>query len=282
MADDFSALVKKALADRVGHLCSNPDCRALTSGPQDDPAKAVNLGVAAHITAASPGGPRYDPDLLPEERSSPSNGLWLCQNCAKLVDNDVVRFPVGTLNKWKREAEEDSKKRLGKTATSSSSGGHFDLKVYDQVRLYPIVPRVHELSDFCVAAQTESLFVFKKQDSLRSVDVPKSLISSLHRLGDGKPTIVRIAGRVQWVTQKRNFDLFLESPPEGSSGAYGIAKDVDLDYPRREGIQRAAWAREERLHQLLTQGWYVYYGLDGTYLRNPGRDANQILITDWI
>src|ERR1700719_4659941 len=165
MADDFSALVKKALADRVDHLCSNPDCRALTSGPQDDPAKAVNLGVAAHITAASQGGPRYDPDLLPEERSSPSNGIWLCQNCAKLVDNDVVRFSVGTLNKWKKEAEADTKNRLGKTAVIPSSSVRFDLKVYDRVRLYPIVPRVHELSDFCVEGQTDSLFVFKKLDS---------------------------------------------------------------------------------------------------------------------
>ena len=282
MADDFSALVKKALADRVGHLCSNPDCRALTSGPQDDPAKAVNLGVAAHITAASQGGPRYDPDLLPEERSSPSNGIWLCQNCAKLVDNDVARFSVGTLNKWKKEAEADTKNRLGKTAVIPSSSVRFDLKVYDRVRLYPIVPRVHELSDFCVEGQTDSLFVFKKLDSQRSVDVPKSLLSSVHRLGDAKPTIVRIAGRLQWVTPKRNFDLFLEPPPEGSAGAHGIAKDVDLDYPRRAEIQRAAWVREERLHQLLMQGWYVYYEIDGTYLRNPGRDADQILITDWI
>jgi hypothetical protein len=80
--------------------------------------------------------------------------------------------------------------------------------------------------------------------------------------------------KAQWVTPKRNFDLFLDAPPEGSAGAYGIAKDVDLDYPRRDGIQRAAWTREERLQQLLTQGWYVYYDLDGTYLRNPGRDAN--------
>jgi len=282
MADDFSPLVKKTLADRVGHLCSNPDCHALTSGPQDDPAKAVNLGVAAHITAASPGGPRYDPDLLPEERSSPSNGIWLCQNCAKLVDNDVLRFPVTTLNKWKAEAEADTKNRLGKTSVLPSSRDRFNLTVYERVRLYPIVPRVHEQSDFCVEGQTDSVFVFKKQDSLRSVDVPESLISSVHRLGDRKPTIVRIAGRLQWVSPKRNFDLFLEPPPEGPAGTFGIAKDVDLDYPRREGIQRVAWAREERLHELLTHGWYVYYGLDGAYLRNPGRDANQILITDWI
>jgi hypothetical protein len=38
MNDGFSDQVKKALAARVGHRCSNPECRAATSGPQDDPA----------------------------------------------------------------------------------------------------------------------------------------------------------------------------------------------------------------------------------------------------
>src|ERR1700734_8417 len=105
MADDFPEQIKRTLASRVGNRCSNPDCRALTSGPQNEPAKAINLGVAAHITAAAPGGPRFDPDLLPEERRAPSNGIWLCQNCAKLIDNDAIRFPLAVLTKWKSVAE---------------------------------------------------------------------------------------------------------------------------------------------------------------------------------
>jgi hypothetical protein len=281
MADDFSTLVKKALADRVGHRCSKPDCRALTTGPQDDPGKSVNLGVAAHITAASPGGPRYDPDLLPEERSASSNGIWLCQNCAKLVDNDVLRFPENVLRQWKTEAESDTKSRLGKTAISSNSTNDPGLKVYDKVRISPIVPRVHEQSDFYLQEDTGPLYVFKKQDSLRSVEIPKSFIGSVHIMGDGRPAILRLKGRLQWVSPKRMFDLFVDPPPAGSLGAYGIAKDVDLDYPRRAGIQGVSFAREERLPQLLIQGWYVYYDTDGAYLRNPGRDANQILICNW-
>ena len=88
MRDDFAENVKRIVAERVANRCSRPDCRAATSGPQVDPTKSLNLGVAAHITAASPGGPRYDPTLSSEQRSSPDNAIWLCQGCAKLVDND--------------------------------------------------------------------------------------------------------------------------------------------------------------------------------------------------
>src|SRR5579871_1573672 len=127
MSDDFSEQVKRALANRVGHRCSSPECRALTSGPQDDPAKSVNVGVAAHITAASLGGPRYDPEMLPEERSAPANGIWLCQNHAKLVDNDSLRFTVEILLKWKADAESEARSNVGKTATTARSNSYFSL-----------------------------------------------------------------------------------------------------------------------------------------------------------
>jgi len=104
--DDFSKKVKEELGKRVGMICSNPDCRKSTSGPHDCSSKSVNIGVAAHITGASKGGARYDPSLSPEERSSIDNGIWLCQNCAKLVDNDEQRYPVNLLKEWKCDAEE--------------------------------------------------------------------------------------------------------------------------------------------------------------------------------
>jgi len=116
MRDDFAQDVKRTLAARVAYLCSNPDCRAQTSGPQDDPLKAVNLGVAAHITAASKGGPRYSPVFSPEMRRNSDNGIWLCQNCAKLVDSDVLRFNETLLQAWKLIAEDRARDFVGKTA----------------------------------------------------------------------------------------------------------------------------------------------------------------------
>jgi hypothetical protein len=78
MREDFKADVKELLAKRAGMKCSNPNCRRPTSGPQEDPNKALNIGVAAHISAASKRGPRYDSRISPQERRSEANGIWLC------------------------------------------------------------------------------------------------------------------------------------------------------------------------------------------------------------
>lgn len=114
MRDDFPESVKRAIAARVGNRCSNPGCRAPTSGPKDDPTGAINVGVAAHITAAAPGGPRYDGSLSPEQRKHPSNAIWLCQTCADLVDEDSDCFTVELLQTWKKRAEDAALREIGK------------------------------------------------------------------------------------------------------------------------------------------------------------------------
>ncbi len=116
MRDSFPERVKVVLAARVGYRCSRPTCGAPTSGPQAAKGEAVNVGVAAHITAASPGGPRFDPSLTAEERAGESNGIWLCQICAKLVDNDPARYGVRSLRSWKTTAELDAQICIGKAA----------------------------------------------------------------------------------------------------------------------------------------------------------------------
>ena len=116
MRDDFPIKIKETLAKRVGNICSNPTCGHSTSGPQENPEKSINVGVAAHITGASPGGPRFDSNLTSRKRQSIENGIWLCQTCAKLIDSDEKRYTVEVLRKWKTEAEETARIRLeGKT-----------------------------------------------------------------------------------------------------------------------------------------------------------------------
>ena len=105
MRDDFTKEVIDVLARRVNLRCSMPSCRKGTAGPRTEPERAVNIGVAAHITAASAQGPRFDPSLTSDQRRAAENGIWLCQNHAKLVDNDASRYTVDELREWKRDAE---------------------------------------------------------------------------------------------------------------------------------------------------------------------------------
>lgn len=128
MRDDFSTKVKDELAKRVGFLCSNPSCRQPTSGPKSEPSGSVNIGVAAHITAASQGGPRFDELLSSVERQAAANGIWLCQSCSKLIDSDVSKFTIEKLSEWKKDAEMAAERALEKRRSpyTESEGVFFE------------------------------------------------------------------------------------------------------------------------------------------------------------
>lgn len=104
--DDFTKKTIDILAKRVGYICSNPDCKKHTVGPNSDKEKATIVGIAAHITAASQGGPRYNDSLTVDQRKDIDNGIWLCTNCATLIDKDPDEFPISLLDDWKSGAED--------------------------------------------------------------------------------------------------------------------------------------------------------------------------------
>lgn len=109
--DDFLKGVRDALRDRVGGFCSRPECGRVTVAPGETNTAAVDItGRAAHITAAQVGGPRYDAALNSSERASVDNGIWLCADCADLIDkrsgND---FSAELIRGWKRAAEQRQK-----------------------------------------------------------------------------------------------------------------------------------------------------------------------------
>lgn len=112
MRDEFSAGVKDLLAKRAAHMCSNPGCRRPTSGPQAGSSGTVNIGVAAHICAAAPGGPRFDASMSQDQRRAIDNGIWLCQVCAKLVDADEVAYTATRLRQWRDRAERSARHDL--------------------------------------------------------------------------------------------------------------------------------------------------------------------------
>lgn len=104
--DDFPAKIKKALAHRAGYICSFPGCGRHTSGPSDESESAYSsIGIAAHISAAAPGGPRYDSEMSGDERKHISNAIWLCSNHSIQIDRDYVQYTKEILIDMKRAHE---------------------------------------------------------------------------------------------------------------------------------------------------------------------------------
>jgi hypothetical protein len=110
--DEFGAKVRTALARRAGYVCAI--CGASTEAPSAESAISVSsIGVAAHITAAAPKGPRYDPTLTPVERARIDNAIWLCRNHGTAVDNDVSTFTALQLREIKQQHETKVKESQG-------------------------------------------------------------------------------------------------------------------------------------------------------------------------
>lgn len=115
---DFSEHIKTVLCERVGGRCSNPACKKETMGPHRESNKRLSIGEAAHISAASSGGPRYDARLTKEERESADNGIWLCVNCHTMIDKNPEKYSIKELEKWKIRAEYEQECRQNGTETN--------------------------------------------------------------------------------------------------------------------------------------------------------------------
>ncbi len=110
--DDFTEKTKAQIARQVGYLCSFPSCRVATVGSTQDGQGVISIGTAAHICAASPGGPRYDEQMTSAERSSPDNGIWMCRDHGKAIDSDEKAFPGALLRQWKQHALQEAWRRV--------------------------------------------------------------------------------------------------------------------------------------------------------------------------
>ncbi|EFC9762301.1 hypothetical protein ACYYMC_000242 [Escherichia coli] len=106
MRHNFSSDTVRKLAERAAYICSNPKCNRITVGPDQNPSKSTKTGVAAHIAAASPNGPRYDMSQSERDRKSISNAIWLCATCSVLIDkNNGTAYEAPELKKWKKDHE---------------------------------------------------------------------------------------------------------------------------------------------------------------------------------
>lgn len=159
--DEFTKKTKLQIAKRAGWLCSDPFCRGSTVGSTSDGDGEIILGTAAHICAAAPDGPRYDPNQTPAQRRSPDNGIWMCRNHGVAIDAKDSKFTVELLHEWKAQAQKDSWRRV----------------LYNEVPRDPAVqaPTESQLSIRLRAAATADLDVFRRLGSWPSTAIALTL-----------------------------------------------------------------------------------------------------------
>ena len=83
--------------------CAAPGCDNALLARDDN----TLIAKICHIEAASPNGPRYNPNMTDEERRHYNNLILLCDECHSIIDNkeNENKYPVELLRKWKREHE---------------------------------------------------------------------------------------------------------------------------------------------------------------------------------
>lgn len=115
---NFSHLTRWQLAMSVNFRCARPGCGLVTHFYDPSRDETINIqGQAAHIHAASPNGPRHDPDLTAEQIKIFSYGVWLCANCATLIDRLPDQHPSDLLQLWHADAVE----RIRRTGLGAAS-----------------------------------------------------------------------------------------------------------------------------------------------------------------
>jgi hypothetical protein len=126
MVPEFTQKTKNKLSKIAGSHCCNPDCRKLTSGGSSQ-ANVIVIGEAAHIYGARPGSARFKLDMADVGRADITNGIWLCSNCHKMIDDDELNYPADLLFNWVREHAAYTSEQIRTGGSIARSEYHRDL-----------------------------------------------------------------------------------------------------------------------------------------------------------
>jgi hypothetical protein len=228
--DDFSPTTKRKIAERACYICSKPDCRKMTIGPHSDPKKSKNLGMAAHIKAASPEGPRYDKDQPPEERRGIMNAIWLCQKHGREVDADDSKHTVKLLCDWK--IQHDAFVETGVTVPLLQAVETLTRFKNDPGTVRHVFSRMASAEVFWGEIYREtpryvldSLVRFRNElaESLACADITPTTRAQLEGLGDVCRTFLRDSGDL---SSGRRIDEGAFENPEQFVGAMKFFRDA--------------------------------------------------------
>jgi hypothetical protein len=189
MRDDFTESTRTKLALQAGYRCSY--CDIATSGPSDEsPYAVVKTGMAAHIHAASPGGPRYLATMTSEQRKDISNGIWMCRNHGTLIDEDPHQYTAESLQEMKR-------RHLAAIADEQASRSANTMQKQDLIALGHDLVMIGELVGISHADWSFKVHHYVVGSFSTLVDFPEHFVQMeaseryllMNELGDGRQLI---------------------------------------------------------------------------------------------
>ncbi len=109
-AREYTRTTLKRLFLLSCNQCAAPDCKKSLEARDE---KTI-IAKICHIEAASPDGPRFNPNMTDDQRRDFDNLILLCDECHSIIDNkdNESKYTVDLLKKWKRDHE--NKCRIGK------------------------------------------------------------------------------------------------------------------------------------------------------------------------
>lgn len=127
-AGDFTAPTREHLKVESGGRCCAPWCGGDTDA-MGSAGKKTSVGEAAHIRGNNDGRPprdassaartkirrasaRYDSNMTNEQRAHAHNGIWMCKNHHKVIDDDPDAYPTALLTQWKKAAARVQRARV--------------------------------------------------------------------------------------------------------------------------------------------------------------------------
>lgn len=97
---------KRIVLQRSGNRCAYTGCDRSLVIDAGIEGTAKSVGKIAHITAASPAGPRFDATMSTAQRGDASNLIVLCSDHHDLIDSAVDKHPNELLRAMKADHEE--------------------------------------------------------------------------------------------------------------------------------------------------------------------------------
>jgi len=142
------------------------------------------------------------------------------------------------------------------------------------IRVTPLVP--HGVRDlFRLEDVQADALILDKSGSGERVTIPLGRVVEILKLGSNEAPLVRIEGRLQWLTVRREWRFCHDGPERNDPFHLGVAREVGRDCPFVTTLNQqscpVSWSRRDLLAgRIAARTHEVFYDDEGYYLQSVG------------